>query len=79
MTTCNNLGVHYERVVVVEDAASGVQAGKNGHFGLVIGVAREDNERELKSNGADNVVTDLGEITIEDIERWFKEGTEQEN
>ena len=79
LTTCNNLGVHYDRVVIVEDAVSGVQAGKNGNFGLVIGVAREDNERELKSNGADNVVTDLGEITIEDIERWFKEGTEQEN
>ena len=56
------LGVDPERGVVVEDAISGVQAGRNGKFGLVIGVARKGNEEELKNNGADIVVKDLSEF-----------------
>ena len=56
------LGVAPERAVVVEDALSGVQAGRNGEFGLVVGVAREDNAEALKDNGADIVVADLGEL-----------------
>jgi beta-phosphoglucomutase-like phosphatase (HAD superfamily) len=48
--------------VVVEDAISGVQAGRNGKFGLVIGVDRKGNAEELRKNGADVVVKDLGEF-----------------
>jgi beta-phosphoglucomutase family hydrolase len=50
------------RAVVVEDAISGVQAGRNGDFGLVIGVDREANPEALREHGADIVVTDLGEL-----------------
>ncbi len=57
--------------IVVEDATSGVAAGRNGGFGLVLGIARENNQRELLKNGADIVVTDLSEITIDLIEQWF--------
>jgi beta-phosphoglucomutase family hydrolase len=56
------LGTEPSRTVVIEDAISGVQAGSNGSFGLVIGVARKGNVDELKSNGADLVVNDLGEL-----------------
>ena len=56
------LGVDPQRTVVVEDAISGVQAGRNGKFGLVIGVDRKGNGDELKKNGADVVVKDLGEF-----------------
>lgn len=56
------LGVDPQRTVVVEDAISGVQAGRNGKFGLVIGVDRNGNGDELKKNGADVVVKDLGEF-----------------
>jgi beta-phosphoglucomutase family hydrolase len=58
------LGVPPRRAVVVEDALSGVQAGRNGKFGLVIGVNRKDqNHAEaLRQNGADLVVTDLREM-----------------
>jgi len=55
-------GVDPRRAVVIEDAISGVQAGRNGGFGLVIGVDRKDNAAELKDNGADVVVKDLGEL-----------------
>jgi len=70
----DNLGVSYDRAVVVEDAVSGVQAGKKGNFGLVLGIAREENEQELYANGADIVVKDIGEIGFDGILNWFKQG-----
>jgi phosphoglycolate phosphatase-like HAD superfamily hydrolase len=39
-----------------------VEAGFNGKFGLVIGVARKGNAEELKQHGADVVVDDLSEL-----------------
>jgi len=77
-TACDNLGIVYDRAVIVEDAISGVQAGRNGGFGLVIGVAREDNSHPLRINGADIVVEDLAEIDIAKIDRWFTEGLQDE-
>jgi len=56
------LGVEPVRTVVIEDAISGVEAGSNGKFGLVIGVARKGNTEELKRHGAHLVVDDLGEL-----------------
>jgi beta-phosphoglucomutase family hydrolase len=56
------LGVEPIRTVVIEDAISGVEAGSNGKFGLVIGVARKGNADELKRHGAHLVVEDLGEL-----------------
>jgi beta-phosphoglucomutase family hydrolase len=56
------LDVEPKRAVVIEDAISGVQAGRNGNFGLVIGVARKTNAKELQRQGADLVVTDLSEL-----------------
>jgi len=75
-TACDNLGVDYHRAVVVEDAVSGVQAGLNGGFGLTLGIAREDNATELLINGADIVVEDLSEISIDTINEWFIKGLE---
>ncbi|MDI4233373.1 beta-phosphoglucomutase family hydrolase [Bradyrhizobium sp. 31Argb] len=57
------LGVLPIRTIVIEDAISGVQAGSNGNFGLVIGVARKGNADELKHHGAHLVVHDLAELT----------------
>ena len=56
------LEVEPARAVVIEDAISGVQAGHNGNFGLVIGVARKGNAEELRQNGAHLVVKDLSEL-----------------
>jgi beta-phosphoglucomutase family hydrolase len=70
-TACDNMGVAYNRAVIVEDAVSGVQAGRNGNFGLVLGLAREGNAEDLKTNGADIVLEDMGEITIQTINKWF--------
>lgn len=62
LTAAKWLKVEPKRAVVVEDALSGVQAGRNGAFGLVIGVARKGNNEELKKHGADIVVNDLSEL-----------------
>ncbi len=58
------LGVTPERTVVVEDALSGVEAGRRGGFGLVIGVDRLGQAQELLRYGADVAVTDLCEVRI---------------
>ncbi len=79
VTAAKDLGADPARSIVVEDATSGVQAGRNGNFGLVLGLAREDNMQVLKANGADIVVKDLEEITMEDMDNWFKEGIEEDN
>ncbi len=71
-TACDRLGVSCHRAVVVEDAVSGVQAGRKGNFGMVLGVAREDNIRELLIGGADVVVEDIGAIGLEGIKAWFE-------
>jgi beta-phosphoglucomutase family hydrolase len=56
------LGTEPVRAVVIEDAISGVEAGSNGNFGLVIGVARKGNAEELQRHGAHLVVEDVGEL-----------------
>ena len=58
----SELGVPAERAVVVEDAVSGVAAGRAGAFGFVLGVDRGAGADELLEAGADVVVNDLGEL-----------------
>lgn len=55
-------GATAARSVVVEDALSGVQAGRAGDFGLVIGVDRGVGAQQLLDNGADITVADLKEL-----------------
>ncbi len=61
-TACDIVKKTYKKSIVVEDAVSGVQAGVKGKFGLTIGIARENNTKELQEAGADIVVEDLEEI-----------------
>ena len=56
------LDVSPAQSVVLEDAVSGVQAGRAGGFGLVLGIARHGEPESLLSHGADHVVSDLEEI-----------------
>ncbi len=50
------------RSIVIEDAIAGVQAGKSGGFGLVIGIEHDGQAEALRSNGADIAVQDLREL-----------------
>jgi beta-phosphoglucomutase family hydrolase len=56
------LNVPPAAAAVFEDALSGVAAGHAGHFGFVVGVDRVGQADELRSHGADVVVTDLADL-----------------
>lgn len=56
------LGVSAKTAIVVEDALSGVAAGRAGDFVHVIGVDRGVGADELTRAGADIVVADLNEL-----------------
>jgi beta-phosphoglucomutase family hydrolase len=72
-TACDIVKTDYSKSIVVEDAVSGVQAGKKGKFGLTIGIARENNVNELQEAGAHIVVEDLEEIGgIEGLNKIFR-------
>ncbi|WP_026181015.1 HAD family hydrolase [Demetria terragena] len=62
LAAAQDLGADVARTVVLEDAHSGVAAGRAGGFGLVIGVDRGAGEQALKDSGADVVVSDLEEL-----------------
>lgn len=61
------LGVEPSAAVVIEDAIAGVQAGRAGEFGYVIGVDRLDHADALAAAGADVVVADLSELLSEPV------------
>ncbi len=71
LMAAQELGVSPRQCFVVEDAVSGVEAGRRGDFGLVIGIDRAGHPEELREAGADIVVSDLAEISIEQINEWF--------
>jgi beta-phosphoglucomutase family hydrolase len=57
-----SLGVQPEHAAVFEDALAGVEAGRRGSFGFVVGVDRVGQADGLRTHGADLVVGDLSEL-----------------
>jgi beta-phosphoglucomutase family hydrolase len=62
LEAARQLEVEPTEAVVIEDAISGIQAGRAGGFGLVIGVDRHGDAEALRKAGADVVVEDLGHL-----------------
>jgi alpha,alpha-trehalose phosphorylase len=62
LEAARRLGAAPERSIVIEDAISGVTAGREGGFGLVVGVARHAEPAALREAGAHLVVGDLAEM-----------------
>ena len=56
------LGAEPAEAAVFEDALAGVEAGRAGNFGLVVGVDRVGQAGALRAHGADVVVKDLSEL-----------------
>ncbi len=56
------LGVEPARAAVFEDALAGMDAGRAGKFGYVVGVDRVGQAEALYAHGADTVVADLSEL-----------------
>ena len=59
-----DLGVPVEHAAVLEDALAGVEAGRAGGFGCVVGVDRKGRPDALREHGADVVVSDLSELEL---------------
>jgi beta-phosphoglucomutase family hydrolase len=64
LEAARRLGVAPGRGVVFEDALAGVEAGRRGGFGRVVGVDRGGQAAELLRRGADVVVRDLTDVTV---------------
>lgn len=60
-------GADPDRAAIVEDAQSGVAAGKAGGFRMVIGVDRGGQADELSAAGATVVVPDLEELSVRPV------------
>jgi beta-phosphoglucomutase family hydrolase len=56
------LGLEARAAAVFEDAVAGVEAGRAGSFGFVVGVDRVGHAEALRAHGADVVVKDLAEL-----------------
>jgi beta-phosphoglucomutase family hydrolase len=62
LAAARQLGIAPAHAAVFEDALSGVEAGRAGHFGYVVGVDRVGQAAALAADGADRVVQDLGDL-----------------
>lgn len=66
LAAAQDLGVAPDEAAVFEDALSGVEAGRAGRFGFVVGVDRTGQAEQLREHGADVVVTDLADLLGDD-------------
>jgi beta-phosphoglucomutase family hydrolase len=62
LAAAEKLGAQPAEAAVFEDALAGVEAGRAGSFGFVVGVDRTGQRQALKEHGADVVVSDLAEL-----------------
>ncbi|AJP05299.1 hypothetical protein TU94_31610 [Streptomyces cyaneogriseus subsp. noncyanogenus] len=62
LAAARDLGVEPSRAAVFEDALAGMDAGRAGRFGYVVGVDRVGQSDALYAHGADRVVRDLAEL-----------------
>lgn len=69
LEAASRLGAEPPRTVLVEDAEAGVEAGRRGGFGRVVGVDRHGDPEPLRRHGADVVVADLAEMGVEGLLR----------
>ncbi|MEU5025233.1 HAD family hydrolase [Streptomyces milbemycinicus] len=66
LEAARDLGVAPAAAAVFEDALAGMEAGRDGRFGCVVGVDRVGQAEALRAHGADIVVLDLAELLEED-------------
>ena len=73
LSAAQALQVEPKAVAIFEDALAGVEAGRRGGFGLVVGIDRGGNRIALKEHGADWVVKGLEAVSWEGLLAWFSE------
>ncbi|GAA0416455.1 beta-phosphoglucomutase family hydrolase [Streptomyces luteireticuli] len=62
LAAAEELGVEPGQAAVFEDALAGMEAGRAGDFGYVVGVDRVGQAEALRRHGADTVVDDLADL-----------------
>lgn len=62
LAAAKTLGVRPADAAVFEDALAGVEAGRAGRFGVVVGVDSSGHGAALREHGADVVVSDLADL-----------------
>jgi beta-phosphoglucomutase family hydrolase len=62
LAAAHAVSVAPSEAAVFEDALAGVDAGRTGHFGFVVGIDRGGHADELRRHGANVVVTDLASM-----------------
>ncbi len=64
LEAARRLQVPVAKTALLEDASSGIQAGRRAGVGRLIGVLRVDDPTALQQAGADQVVTDLADAHL---------------
>ena len=64
LEAARRLGVAPGRAVLFEDASAGVEAGRRGGFGRVVGIGRGPRSEELGRHGADIVIATLDQVEV---------------
>jgi len=72
LEAADRLGVAPADAFVVEDAISGVEAGRAGGFGLVIGIDRHGVARALRAHGADLILDGFDDRSMALVDAWFE-------
>lgn len=62
LAAAHDLGAEAGQAAVFEDALAGMEAGRSGRFGYVVGVDRVGQRAALYAHGADVVVEDLADL-----------------
>lgn len=62
LAAARDLGMEPGQCAVFEDALAGMDAGRSGNFGFVVGVDRVGQAEALREHGADVVVPDLDQL-----------------
>ena len=75
LEAARRLGLPPASCTVVEDAIAGVEAGRRGGFGTVIGVDRTAHPAPLREHGADVVVPDLSWVDLDPAGHWRVSGS----
>jgi len=60
-----------EDTVVFESTIAGVRSAKEGGFGLIIALSRNNDVEDLRLAGADHVLPDIGDLSIDRMQDWF--------
>ena len=66
LEAARRLNVQPSRAILFEDALAGVEAGKRGGFGCVVGIDHGQQPGALRQHGADVVIKNLREVHVEE-------------